>query len=258
MNNKLIRYIGGFVFLALIIASFYHNVFLLIISAIFIILTMAEYRSMFKKKGIWVHPLIPELTGVLASFAFVFDYNGTSVLIFGCILSFILTIIINKKPYFMTSMTAICSILFIFCGLYIIKLLQAFDSEEAVIIYFAAVLAGDFVASKIGQKLKSKYIVPEISPNKTLYGFISSFITTVILCLLLKPVCNTGIPYCIIIGITISVFAQLGDLTLSTIKRDLEIKHSSSLFADYGGIWDRIDSFIFSAPALYYLLALID
>jgi phosphatidate cytidylyltransferase len=56
---------------------------------------------------------------------------------------------------------------------------------------------------------------------------------------------------------SISIFAQIGDLTISSLKRDLGVKHSGSLFLEYGGVLDRMDAFIFSAPALYYILYLI-
>ena len=49
-----------------------------------------------------------------------------------------------------------------------------------------------------------------------------------------------------------SLCSQIGDLAISTIKRDLGLKHSGGFFLNYGGILDRVDAFIFSAPAAFY------
>ena len=124
-----------------------------------------------------------------------------------------------------------------------------------ILTYFCAVLLGDFVASKIGPKFTKK-LAPEISPNKTIGGAIANLITSCIVCLSLSVLMNYPILYSLILSAIISIFAQLGDLTISSIKRDLGIKHSGTMFLEYGGILDRMDAFIFSAPAAYYCLCL--
>lgn len=124
-----------------------------------------------------------------------------------------------------------------------------------ILTYFCAVLFGDFVASKIGPKFTKK-LAPEISPNKTIGGAIANLVIACLVCLSLKIFIDFSILKCILLGTTISVFSQLGDLTISSFKRDLGVKHSGTMFLDYGGILDRMDAFIFSAPAAYYCLCL--
>jgi phosphatidate cytidylyltransferase len=113
------------------------------------------------------------------------------------------------------------------------------------------------MASKIGPRFNKK-LASEISPNKTIGGAIINWITTCIVCLSLKYFINYAILDCLILGTIISTFAQIGDLTISSFKRDLGIKHSGTMFLEYGGILDRMDAFIFSAPAAYYVLYLIN
>lgn len=267
MKLKIFRYILGISLLVLILASFYFSrTAVFIVSIFFIIIAMKEYRSMLKLKEIHPHKIIPETIGIICACIFTF-YNNiqfhyliTPILLAGIILSFIFTVIRNKKPYLMTSFSSMAGFLLIFCGLYIIKLTYYFEENHSwylILIYFFAVLSGDYSASIFGPKFKKKYIAPEISPNKTLAGCISNFIFSCLFCLLLKFFIGFSIPVCIGLGITISIFAQLGDLTVSTFKRDLGIKHSGNLFLDYGGILDRMDAFIFSAPAAYYYLFII-
>ena len=155
--------------------------------------------------------------------------------------------------------STIMAFLMVFCGLYVIKITYQFVIDKCwyiILAYFFAVLCGDFIASKIGPKFNKK-LAPEISPNKTIGGAIANLITSCIICSLLVFVVNFSILECLFFGFIISIFAQIGDLAISSIKRDMGIKHSGTMFLEYGGILDRMDAFIFSAPAAYYCLCLI-
>ena len=267
MNSKFCRYSFGFLLLFLILSAFYFSDIALFIATIFfIIIAMTEYRNMFKQKEIYIHKFLPEIIGISIAYFFVFFDNIsmhifiTPTILSGVILTFSATIIKNKKPYLLTSFSTIASFLLIFCGLYIIKLTYFFKDINAwhmILTYFLAVLLGDFMASKIGPKFTKK-LAPEISPNKTIGGAITNLITACLTCLSLKYFINYSILNCLILGTIISIFAQIGDLTISSFKRDLGIKHSGTMFFEYGGILDRMDAFIFSAPAAYYILFLID
>ena len=61
----------------------------------------------------------------------------------------------------------------------------------------------------------------------------------------------------IIIGIFVGLFGQLGDLIESLIKRDAHVKDSSSIIPGHGGMFDRFDSLLFTAPIVYLYLTLI-
>lgn len=265
MNSKVCRYSFGFLLLSLILSAFYFSdIALFLASIFFIIVAMIEYRNMFKQKEIYIHKFLPEIIGICISYFFIFFENIsmhvfiTPIILCGVILTFSITILKNKKPYLLTSVSTITSFLLIFCGLYIIKLTYFFRDINAwhmILTYFCAVLLGDFVASKIGPKFTKK-LAPEISPNKTIGGAIANLITSCIVCLSLSVLINYPILYSLILGAIISIFAQIGDLTISSFKRDLDIKHSGTMFLEYGGILDRMDAFIFSAPAAYYCLCL--
>lgn len=263
MNSKFFRYTLGFFLLFLILAAFYFSkLVLFFVSTFFIIIAMVEYRKMFKQKDIHIHPILPETIGFLTAFIFIFSkdltnhYLITPLLMAGTIFSFILTVIRNKKPYMLTSFASIAAFLLIFCGLYIIKLTYYFEQQNAwhlILVYFMAVLSGDFIASQVGPKFTKK-LAPEISPNKTVAGAIANLIATCTICCSLNYFLGFSILKCAGLGAIISIFAQFGDLTISTFKRDLGIKHSGTMFLEYGGILDRMDAFIFSAPAAYYYL----
>ncbi len=267
MIKKVSRYLLGFILFGIIIFSFYFNKMLLFcVSVFFIIIAMMEYRNMFKNKGIYPHKFLPEIIGAIC--AYIFIYSNVSmkqilimpIIVMGVILSFSITVILNKKPYIETSLSTLAAILMIICGLYIVKITYFFKSDIStfpVLIYFIAVLFSDFMASRIGPYYKKIKLSPDISPNKTLLGAGVHVFSSCIICCLFSYYINIQIWQCILLGIILSVFSQLGDLTISTIKRDVGIKHSGDMFYDYGGILDRIDAFIFSAPVTYYFLCFI-
>jgi len=58
----------------------------------------------------------------------------------------------------------------------------------------------------------------------------------------------------ILLGLILSVSGQLGDLTLSSIKRDLGIKDWAATFPGHGGLLDRFNSLIFASPAVFHLV----
>ena len=61
----------------------------------------------------------------------------------------------------------------------------------------------------------------------------------------------------ILLGIVISIMAPLGDLTESMFKRNLDIKDFGTIVRGHGGVLDRFDGFLFTLPAVYYLLQVL-
>jgi phosphatidate cytidylyltransferase len=57
----------------------------------------------------------------------------------------------------------------------------------------------------------------------------------------------------IVIGVGVSVFSQAGDLFESALKRILDVKDLGHMLPGHGGVLDRVDSLLFTAPAVYYI-----
>ena len=134
---------------------------------------------------------------------------------------------------------------------------EATNAWLMIATYFGAILLGDLTACIIGKKQKGKALAQEISPNKTLSGSIAHFIVVLFCSLALIKVLGFNVWQALGFGIITSISAQIGDLTFSAIKRDLGLTHSSTLFCNFGGLLDRMDSFIISAPVVYYYLGAI-
>ena len=118
----------------------------------------------------------------------------------------------------------------------------------------------DAVAYLAGSALGRHKMAPRISPGKSWEGFIAGTAAVFIAAYILYLTVNRdwlSLGVAMELAAIVCVFAPLGDLSESTVKRELGIKDMSSLIPGHGGIMDRFDSFILSAPAAYYCLVLI-
>ena len=106
-----------------------------------------------------------------------------------------------------------------------------------------------------GKTLGRRKVAPNISPNKTWGGLIGGVLTTVALgaalATWLTPLSSLQ---GLLAGALIGVAGFFGDLTMSAVKRDLQIKDTSNLIPGHGGILDRLDSLTFTAPLFFHYL----
>lgn len=110
---------------------------------------------------------------------------------------------------------------------------------------------GGYFAGKILGKNK---FVPSISPKKTWEGAVGGFLSSIIASVMLFwGFTDFPIIYGVALGALLSILAQFGDLAESLLKRDCGVKDSSHL-PGLGGMLDIVDSLVFTAPTLYFLL----
>ncbi len=106
-----------------------------------------------------------------------------------------------------------------------------------------------------GKLLGKNKIIPKVSPNKTWEGFVGG-LATITLCSgfvapLLTPL---SMVHGFIAGLIISASGFIGDVVISSVKRDLQIKDSGNLIPGHGGILDRIDSLIYTSPLFFHYI----
>lgn len=100
-----------------------------------------------------------------------------------------------------------------------------------------------------GKNFGKHKLYPEVSPKKTVEGFVGGFLVSGLFgTLFWKVFFNDFQWYYFIIFALAGIMSQVGDLVQSKIKREFEIKDSSNLIPGHGGVYDRIDSLIFLSP----------
>ncbi|HDM8224449.1 TPA: phosphatidate cytidylyltransferase [Vibrio campbellii] len=106
-----------------------------------------------------------------------------------------------------------------------------------------------------GKAFGKHKVVPKVSPNKTWQGFLGGALTTIVVSYFMAPyltplTASQGL----IAGIIIAFSGFIGDLVISSVKRDLKIKDTSLFIPGHGGILDRIDSLMFTAPLFFHYI----
>ena len=129
-------------------------------------------------------------------------------------------------------------------------------SGAGLVLYLAFLTQFNDVAQFIwGKTLGRRKILPKVSPNKTWAGFIGGIGTTTLLGGLLGPLLTPmNWKMSLAAGILIGVGGFIGDVTISALKRDLEIKDTGNMLPGHGGILDRIDSLTYTAPLFFHFI----
>ncbi|CAD5910152.1 phosphatidate cytidylyltransferase [Planktothrix agardhii] len=127
----------------------------------------------------------------------------------------------------------------------------------ATLLAFSCIWAADIGAYIFG-KTFGRTRLSDISPKKTVEGAIFGFLGSIIVAILGSWYLQwQGFPWPgLILGLLIGISSLLGDLTESLMKRDAGVKDSGQLIPGHGGILDRADSYVFTAPLVYYFITL--
>jgi phosphatidate cytidylyltransferase len=120
--------------------------------------------------------------------------------------------------------------------------------EQNILLFtYLVVTIFDAFSQLFGQLFGKIKLVPNISPGKTLEGFIGGIISACLIPLLLIGLTELTIIKTFFLSFAISIFAFFGDLIASYCKRKFMIKDFSKILPGQGGILDRFDSLIFSS-----------
>lgn len=118
--------------------------------------------------------------------------------------------------------------------------------------------SGAYLAGRAFGRAK---LMPTVSPGKTwagAYGGVAaSLLATWLIAAFILPSwahLTLGVPGIIVVGVALSIAAQVGDLAESMFKREAGVKDSSALIPGHGGVLDRVDSLLFTLPVGYVLL----
>ena len=169
--------------------------------------------------------------------------------------------LLTKGPEgFVASATAtVFALLYLpFLGGFLILLARPSTGLERVMTFVVLVGCNDTFGYMVGVLVGKHPLVPTISPKKSWEGLIGSLIFTVIGGVLaFKYIMTMHWWIGAVVGLMIVFTATCGDLIESAMKRDLALKDMGSLLPGHGGMLDRLDSVLISAPALWLALELV-
>ena len=130
-------------------------------------------------------------------------------------------------------------------------------SQELIFVYLSiiAIATSDIFAYEIGKRIGSRKLAENISPNKTVEGFLAGlFIGTLFMTLNIAINLDKSYLSSFLVSIVFISLGVVGDLFMSKIKRSIDVKDSGTIFPGHGGLLDRIDSYLISFPYLLIVL----
>lgn len=123
----------------------------------------------------------------------------------------------------------------------------------------AAASASDIGAYVVGKTIGRRRLAPSLSPNKTIGGLLGNLLGALLAVILLLPTLPGATPVAALaMALVIAIGAVWGDLFSSALKRESGVKDAGSWLPGFGGLLDRIDSFILAVPLVYYAVWLAD
>lgn len=175
-------------------------------------------------------------------------------------IAFSVLILSHKKISYIDLAYAVCGTLLISFGMSALPTICS--SGIGVAFYFVTVFALPWMADAggffIGATMGKHKLCPNISPKKTVEGavggvifcIISALIVGVVFQYIIMPDYKINFWALALLGLLDAPISILGDLSFSLIKRSLNIKDYGSIFPGHGGMLDRFDSIVFTAPVL--------
>ncbi len=127
-----------------------------------------------------------------------------------------------------------------------------------VVLYvFAVTWSTDAGAYFIGMSLGKHKLAPNLSPKKTVEGAVGGLIAATVMSLVWGTWIGLPWYHCLLLGPILGALGQIGDLCESSLKRDMGLKDFGTLLPGHGGILDRFDSLLFTAPIAFYYLTIV-
>lgn len=260
------RVITALVALPLLFATIFNlKVFYIVISALALI-GLFEYFHAVKAGN--VRPM--ELIGIISGMAMLimmlngYDFDRLMPYIILTVLIVLALPVFNRGYSFIGAGVTILGIFYISFLFNYLYLIRSMDNGLYYIWFvFICSWVSDTSAYFVGMFFGKRKLCPEVSPHKTVEGSLGGMTGSIVVCviygLLLGANTAVKIPviHLVMIGILGNMMSQLGDLSSSSIKRNVGIKDFGKIMPGHGGILDRFDSILFVAPLIYYYINLV-
>jgi phosphatidate cytidylyltransferase len=266
------RYLSGIVFIPiLILLSGLGGLFFLFLIDLVILLGSIEFYGMARRKG--TNPLmVPGIASGLILSWFAYWTGGTNLVpvLTLVLIALMITELMRKDPSNALYRIAATELGVVYVGLMashlvLLRELPRITGESYgagsryVLLVFLVTWGCDTAAYLIGRRWGRHPLIERVSPKKSVEGSVGGLVFAVAFSLLAKFwfAGFLSLGQSLSLGLLVGAFGQLGDLVESLIKRDVNTKDSSGTIPGHGGVLDRFDSLLFTAPLAYYYLRIL-
>ncbi len=227
--------------------------------AVFVLLGIIEFYRIATIAG-W-RPFL--LLGTLLTLLFILDAHSDDARTTPLLITAVVVILLIRCLLYPTKRNALMNWTWTVGGVFylgwmmshFIFLRELDEGRDWVFLVLVTTFACDTGAYFIGRALGKNRMAPTISPGKTWEGAVGGLVCAVVATVAVAIVTeldDVGYHLIIPLGFLIGIFAQLGDLSESAMKRSAEIKEAGGLIPGHGGALDRLDSLLFVVVLVYY------
>lgn len=255
------RILSGLIMVPLLAVLYFGGYVLLLACFVIGVMAVREFYKGFEAMDIkpCYNVAYAAVLGLYAINMFTKDYHWYMVWFFGCVLLSLLYLFRIEKRKLEDALATMTGIFYIIFFSYHVLLVDQ-TGEYSILVWLIVLTAfgTDIMAYFTGVFLGKHKLCPKISPKKTIEGSVGGVLGSIILCGLFSWIFIPRLlVHCLIIGLLGGVVSQFGDLTASIFKRKMGIKDYGNLIPGHGGILDRFDSVLFTAPMVYYYIILV-
>ncbi|MGY5847843.1 phosphatidate cytidylyltransferase [Salegentibacter sp. HM20] len=264
MREGIIRTISGLLYISILVVSILSSEYIFI--ALFYLLGLVCLIEMQKLLHLKSYALYAVQALLFYLFSFLkFNEDATILLLFITIFVNLFLVkdlivvrkipVFEKKKYIIIIFYLISSVIF----LTLIPTIAGIFIPKLVVGIFVLIWTNDTFAYIIGKNFGRKKLFERISPNKTIEGFLGGLVFSLIASYFIFAYTQfLTFPVWLGLALILSVFGTLGDLIQSKFKRQAGVKDSGNLMPGHGGLFDRLDSIIFSSPFVYAYLYILE
>ncbi|GAA2457240.1 hypothetical protein GCM10010191_91210 [Actinomadura vinacea] len=247
----------------LVLASLYYvKELFLAVMVVFLVLGLNELAGAFKTRDIRV-PVQPLGVGLVAAPVVAYAWGPEALV--AALALIVLTVLVwrmadGPADGYVRDVTAAVFVTgyLILMGGIVALLMAPDDGDSRIVIFISVTVASDIGGFFAGTFFGRHKLAPSISPKKTWEGVTGSALACMLVgAWLMWWLLDDGtVWHGVLIGATAVFTATVGDLIESMLKRDLGIKDMGSLLPEHGGVMDRLDSLLATAPVVWLLLEL--
>lgn len=263
MSEILKRSITGALYIIIIVSSaFLHHYLLILFFTVVGFICLKEFQTLLNFRNI-----ISYISLVVLLYYFNFTEDYLPLLVTYLAMTLVVKLFLLKDLYTLHDIPIfdgrkhLLTLFYIVPSIIFLTMIPIYkENYEYVLVgTFVLIWTNDSFAYLVGKNFGKHKLFERISPKKTIEGFIGGAVASIIMSYFIFIYINLLSWWAwIILAVIVSIFGTLGDLVQSKFKRKADVKDSGKIMPGHGGIFDRMDSMLFSSTFVFIFILLLD